>query len=396
MLKKLLVLVVPAAVLMAQASPASADASTGTLFGITGFGQSVLSTIDPASGAVTDIEDLAGPKQGQLVSITGDPIAHRIYAMRSNTVFIPPSTIQVTQELLTINSVNGAFTTTGLASPPGEIVFDPSTGTLFGLGFQGVLQLDPDTGKSTLLAPLASRADTSSLAVVPGANRIYVGRSFFSFETFDFTHQVLTIDTLTGATTASPLNPGRLGFLMYDPSAGLLLAADNQNLYSVDPGTGAQIPIVNFNTNPGALFFFAGAVDPSTNTVYVHLNVFDFSNPLDEVVAINDLTATITPSANLTTPQLESMYFEPHVTVTPDGTKADVVSGGITKAGVVKTLFSDLSDAQAAQDRGQCKTAANIYQQFIDDVNAQRGKSIPVATASRLVSEAEYLQANCP
>src|SRR5206468_4252039 len=183
MLKKLLVLVVPAAVLMAQASPASADASTGTLFGITGFGQSVLSTIDPASGAVTDIEDLAGPKQGQLVSITGDPTAHRIYAMMSNPVFIPPSTIQVTQELL-------------------------------------------------------------------------------------------TIDTLTGATTASPLNPGRLGFLMYDPSAGLLLAADNQNLYSVDPGTGAQIPIVNFNTNPGALFFFAGAVDPSTNTVYVHLNVF--------------------------------------------------------------------------------------------------------------------------
>src|SRR5438093_8695034 len=113
MLKKLLVLVVPAAVLMAQASPASADASTGTLFGISGFGQSVLSTIDPASGVVTDIEDLAGPDQGQLVSITGDPIAHRIYADRQATIFIPPSTIQITQQILTIDSDTGAFTASG-------------------------------------------------------------------------------------------------------------------------------------------------------------------------------------------------------------------------------------------------------------------------------------------
>ena len=130
--------------------------------------------------------------------------------------------------------------------------------------------------------------------------------------------------------------------------------------------------------------------------MYLHLQVFDFFNPLDEVVAINDLNGSFSPSGNLTTSQLQSMYFEPRVTVTPDGIKADVVSGGITKAGVAKTLLADLSDAQAARDRGQCKTAANIYQQFINDVSAQRGKSIDIATASRLTSQAEYLAANCP
>src|SRR5205809_3638259 len=397
MLKRLLVVVVPMMALASQASPAAADSSTGSLFGITGFGQSVLSTIDPATGAVTDIEDLAGPDQGQLVSVTGDPIAHRIYAMRSNTVFIPPSTIQVTNELLTINSVNGAYTVTNLVSaPPGEIVFDPSTGALYDLGFESLLQLDPTTGRASVVAHLANRADTHSMAVVPGSNRIYVAQTYFSFETFDYSYQVLTIDTLTGGTTASPLNPGRLGFLMYDPSAGLLLSSDNQNLYSVDPASGAESVISNFNTNPEGLFFFAGAVDPATNTVHLHLQVFDFFNPLDEVVAINDLNGSFSPSGNLTTSQLQSMYFEPRVTVTPDGIKAAVVPGGITKAGVAKTLPADLSAAQAARDRGQCKTAANIYQQFINDVSAQRGKSIDIATASRLTSQAEYLAANCP
>jgi hypothetical protein len=86
--------------------------------------------------------------------------------------------------------------------------------------------------------------------------------------------------------------------------------------------------------------------------------------------------------------------------VTADSIASDVnaalASDQITKAGVATTLLGDLSAAAAARSRGQCKTASNIYQSFIDDVAAQAGKSIAIATASHLTSEAEFLQANCP
>jgi len=402
MLKKLLrgsaVALVASFPLLAQAVPAAA-AGGGTLFGITGFNQSVLSTIDPASGVVTDIRDMAGPEQGQLVSITGDPIAHRIYADRQATIFIPPSTILVHQQILTINSDTGAFTASGMVNTPsGLVAFDPGTNSLYLLGLFGLFRVDPATGDTTAVARFA---DASSMAVVPGANTIYVGQTFFAFDTGQFSYDVITVNTLTGATSTSPVNPGRLGFLMYDSSAGLLMTSDNMNLYGVDPTSGVENVISNYNTNPQALFFFAGAVDSSTNTVYLQLNVFDFFNPIDQIVTINDQNGGFTTSTgNLTTNQLESTYFQPQVTVTPDSIAADVraslASGAITKEGIASSLLSELDAAKAARDRGQCKTASNIYQQFVDDVSAQSGKSITVATASRLTSEAEFLQGNCP
>lgn len=387
--------------------PAAASAAGGTLFGITGFGQSVLSTIDPASGQVSDIEELAGSEQGQVVSVTGDPTAHRIYALRESTIFIPPTTIVVHNQILTVNSDNGSFT----ASPTGtvasgQIVFDTGTDTLYQLGFNGaLLKVDPATGKTALVAtlPISNPGDIEQMTVVPGANRIYVADIMFDFLNGGFDSDLITVNPVTGATTTSPINSGRLGFLMYDSSAGLLLTSDNSNLYSVDPASGATTLIANYNTNPQALFFNTGAIDPATNTVYLQLNVYDFFNPpgLDQIIAINDQSGAFTSSTgNLTTNQLESEYFQPQVVVTADSIAADVnsslASGQITKPGVASTLLSDLTAAAAAHDRGQCKAAANIYQQFISDVAAQSGKSIAIATASRLTSEAEFLQASCP
>src|SRR6266576_59783 len=170
MLGKLLILVVAPLVLAAQASPGSADSTTGTLFGITGFNQSVLSRIDLATGVVTDIEDLAGPEQGQLVSITGDPLAHRIYALRTAVIFTPPSTIDIHNQLLTINSDNGSFTAGAVgAVGPGQIAFDNSSGLLYQLNFGGrISSIDPLTGKSTLVGTVAvGPGDTLSLAIVP-------------------------------------------------------------------------------------------------------------------------------------------------------------------------------------------------------------------------------------
>jgi hypothetical protein len=44
----------------------------------------------------------------------------------------------------------------------------------------------------------------------------------------------------------------------------------------------------------------------------------------------------------------------------------------------------------------QCGTAASLYKAFISAVKAQSGKHIAAATASQLVSEAQFLIANCP
>jgi hypothetical protein len=410
MLKKLAtrLVVLAVAVVPLLGQPIAAHATSGgQLFGITGFNQSVLSRIDPATGVVTDIEDLAGPEQGQLTSITGDPIAHRIYALREAQIFTPPSTIVVHDQLLTINSDNGSFTAGSInAVGPGQIVFDTASGLLYQLNFGGrISSIDPASGKSTPVATVpVGPGDIVAMAVVPGANTIYVGQSIFDFNNDIFTYDVITLNTATGAiSTSSPVLPGRLGFLMYDTSTGRLLTSDNQNLYSVDPLTGAETVISNFNTNPQALFFFAGAIDSSTSTVYLHLNIFDFFNPppVDQIVTIDEQSGQpFLSSGNITTNQLESMYFQPLVIVTPESIAADVraslASGQITKAGVADTLLSDLNAAQAARNRGQCKTAANIYQQFISDVAAQAGKSIALATASRLTREAENLQASCP
>lgn len=395
-----------AALLLATSSvalggtPASA-AGGGTLFGITGFGQSVLSTIDPVGGSVTPVEDLAGPQQGQIVSFTGDPIAHRIYALREITIFIPPTTINVINQILTINSDTGGILATMAVNNAGEIAFDPTTDSIYQVSQSALFRVDPATGKSAQVASIPNGIGAIlSLAVVPGTNTVYIGETANDFTNGGFIYQLVTVNTATGATTETPVNTGRLGFIAYDAAAGLLLAADTMNLYSVDPASGNESVIQQFNTSTQAVNFFAMAFDPTTNTAYLQLQIFDFFNPVEQIVSINDLTASVSFSPNLVVDQLESLYFQPAVTVTAASTAADVqsslASGQITKSGMAQTLLSDLSVALAAHNRGQCKTASNIYQQFIADVSAQAGKAIATATASRLTSEAEYLQANCP
>src|SRR2546421_9259720 len=84
--------------------PANAGAtSPGTLFAVTGPNQSVLSRLDPVSGTITPVEDLAGPDQGQLVSITGDPATHRIFGFRTSVSIDQNGGFIVKSQVLTIN-----------------------------------------------------------------------------------------------------------------------------------------------------------------------------------------------------------------------------------------------------------------------------------------------------
>jgi hypothetical protein len=150
-----LVALAPATLL--HSLPAAA-AGQGTLFAISGPGQSVLSTIDPTTATITPIEDLAGPgNNGQILSLTGDPSTHRLFMVRSITTFIPPTTILVENQLLTINSQTGAILSspdlTGLAN---GLKFDPSTGVLFALSQTGVVRVDPATGAVTPFATFST------------------------------------------------------------------------------------------------------------------------------------------------------------------------------------------------------------------------------------------------
>ncbi|MCU0507567.1 MAG: hypothetical protein MUC34_04045 [Anaerolineae bacterium] len=63
--------------------------------------------------------------------------------------------------------------------------------------------------------------------------------------------------------------------------------------------------------------------------------------------------------------------------------------GHITDAGVKKALLAKLDAAQAALDRGQTKTALNLLNAFVEQVNEEAGVTIDAEHAMHLVMHAE-------
>lgn len=406
MLKKLatrvVVLVVAILPFAGQPLPAVA-ASGGTLFAITGINQSILSRIDPATGAETPIVDLAGPDQGQVGSIAGDPATHRIFGLRTSVVFIPPSNINITNEIVTVNDQTGTFTVSPAISFVNQaLAFDQATGTLYGIGFNNaVYRINPSSGATTLVANLnVACCGILAMTLVPGGHTLYVGDSTET-PSGPFSHTVQTVDTTSGAVTTSPSADGRLGYLTYDTSSKLLLTNDIFSLFSVDPATGLETTIGTYNTDPNAIFTFAGAVDSNSNTAFVHIQTLDSSfNVVDELFSVNDQTGAVTPTPPIND-ELWSLYFEaPAPAITPDSIIADVkaalAGGQISNSGVATALLAELNQAKAARATGGCVTASRVYGAFVNNVSAQSGKSIDAGTASHLVSEAQFLITNCP
>jgi hypothetical protein len=84
------------------------------------------------------------------------------------------------------------------------------------------------------------------------------------------------------------------------------------------------------------------------------------------------------------------------IVVTPDSIKKDVTlflaAGLIKNSGEANALLSKLSAAAAA---GNCTTAANNYNAFINELNAQSGKGVDVSATTIMIGDAQYLIANC-
>jgi hypothetical protein len=88
------------------------------------------------------------------------------------------------------------------------------------------------------------------------------------------------------------------------------------------------------------------------------------------------------------------------IIVTPESIKNDVkqflAAGKIKNSGLANSLLQTLDSAAKARIGGNCATAANIYQSFINSVSAQSGKGIDATAAAIMIADAQYLIAHCP
>jgi hypothetical protein len=385
-----------------------AAASPGTLYGITRSQDLV--TIDPATGGFTTLSNLflPGAVDSQASELAANPAAGRLYADRQSFVNTSSGSV-FTEELLTINAATGAVVNS-VSGHFGNLVVDQSTGTLFGFDGFSVFRINPSNGAATKLATIGDAGSYIwSLDVDPNTHTIYASREDVSGSVEDETTRIFTVNTSSGAMTTEPVLAQVVRQIVVDPASGQLFGVTDSfthDLVRVDPSTGATDLVATIvpSADPNVDVQFGMAAEGTSHTVFGDVLTYDITTGdlADQPLSIQDQTGVV----NLAAAHTDTFIFGglafagPAPTISPDTIKADVqsalASGAITKAGVAKNLLAELNDAQAARNRGQCKTAGNIYQQFINDVSGQAGKSIAPATAGILVAEAQFLIVNCP
>jgi len=111
-----------------------------------------------------------------------------------------------------------------------------------------------------------------------------------------------------------------------------------------------------------------------------------------------DHTFTVTAVDNVGGTNSASVTFS--IIVTAASIQTDVTqflqSGDIKSAGEANSLLSKLVAAAAKRAAGKCSTAANIYQLFIEELQAQSGKGVSVTAAAIMIADAQYLITHCP
>jgi hypothetical protein len=387
--------------LAAQPVPAAAPAA-GQLFAVSGVSRVV--TLDTASGAQTTVADLSSltPSRG-IDGLVADQGSTMLYGAVSYCICGKGGGAPVSQ-VLTVDSQSHIVQLSPFMTAPvgGAIAFDQSTRALWAITACGscagapILKVDPLTGAETAVATIpgqdAGFSFYASVALAPAAHALYVTYSLQGAP-----NQLFTLNTATGMLTAGPAFNHLLSGVVYDVSAGALFGITTsvpQQLVRIDPSTDVETPIHTFDTGH---LLRRPTIDSASHTVFAIADDVPSSGAV-HIWSINDQTGVATISAAITTP-LGSLAFQP-AQITPESIKAVVQSalgsGAITNAGVAAALLTKLDEAAAARSRGQCNTSGNVYQAFINEVNAQSGKAIASATASQLVSEAQFLIANCP
>ncbi len=115
-------------------------------------------------------------------------------------------------------------------------------------------------------------------------------------------------------------------------------------------------------------------------------------------MTLGDHTFTVAAADNVGGTNTASVTFT--IIVTAASIKVDVMeflqSGAIKSSGEANSLLAKLDAAAAARARGQCSTAANLYQAFINELLAQSGKGVDAFAAAIMIADAQYLIAHCP
>jgi hypothetical protein len=86
------------------------------------------------------------------------------------------------------------------------------------------------------------------------------------------------------------------------------------------------------------------------------------------------------------------------IIVTPDSIIQDVnqfVANGMITLNP-QSLLAKLDAAKDDRARGDCTAAGNVYQAFINELQAQTGKGVDPVAANIMIADAQYLIAHCP
>jgi hypothetical protein len=227
-------------------------------------------------------------------------------------------------------------------------------------------------------------------AVPPAYTTVLGSSATFTIGSPDGAYEVDTLGTDNVANAESP----HAQFVTLDntaPAISIVQPAATSYVHSatltlnysvVDPGSGVNTVTVT--------------LDGSTTLAGHGLSSGQAINLLTEL-GLGSHTFTIDALDNLGNERSVSVTLT--IIVTADSIKDDVnqflASGDIKNAGLANSLLAKLNAAAAAQARGQCGTADNIYRAFIHEVQAQSGKGISAVAASILIADAQYLIAQC-
>jgi hypothetical protein len=166
------------------------------------------------------------------------------------------------------------------------------------------------------------------------------------------------------------------------------------------PYTHAETLTLSFSESDGAGSGVASAIaslDGATTLAGHGLASGQAINLLTEL-ALGPHSFTVQSADHVNNVGQSSVLFT--IVVTADSIKQDVnqflAAGLIKNAGLANSLLATLNAAADARSRGQCGTASNQYNAFIDALRAQAGNGVDANAAAIMIADAEYLIANCP
>ncbi|MGN6358919.1 MAG: FIMAH domain-containing protein [Thermomicrobiales bacterium] len=200
---------------------------------------------------------------------------------------------------------------------------------------------------------------------------------YYSLDALNNQEDVRT-EQLTRDATPPVVTITQPGATAYPHSATLTLS------YTVADGAGSGVALVT------------PALDGATTLAGHGLASGQAIDLLTEL-ALGPHTLTVFGSDHLGNSTATTVTFT--VIVTPESIKDDVrhfVATGDIAPNSSTSLLQKLEAAASARARGDCATAGQTYQAFINELQAQSGKKISPAAVAIVIADAQYLIANCP